>query len=107
MAGAASGDFCAVAFGLERLKTEDWAGGDAIVCLGGATFCTAGVVKSNRSPNAELAFVGCGAADCPGAESNAPKPVEELNVRDTCDGAGAAFGFESKNPPPLSGGEEI
>lgn len=80
--------------------------GEAIVCLGGETFWTAGVEKSNRSPNAELAFVDCGAGDCPGAESNAPKPLEELNARDTCEGARAAFGFESKNPPPLRGGEE-
>ncbi|KAA8565692.1 hypothetical protein EYC84_009538 [Monilinia fructicola] len=48
-------------------------GGDAIVCLGGAAFCTEGVEKSNRSPNEELAF--------------APNPLEELNVRDTCEGA--------------------
>ena len=49
-----------------------------------------------------------GAGEIPGAESKAPKPLEELNPRAGC-GGGADFctGFASKKFPPLSAGCEI
>lgn len=65
--------------GCDRLKTEDWvAGGEDTVCFGGAAGGAAGVEKSNRSPMAEFA----GAGDMPGAESKAPKPLDELKPRE-------------------------
>lgn len=44
----------------------------------------------------------------PGAESKAPKPLDELNPLDGCGGgAGFAAGFISKKLPPLRGGGEV
>ena len=63
--------------------------GEATVCFGGTT--GAGEEKSNRSSIPELepvAFVK-GAGDIPGAESKAPKPLEELKPRDGCGGTAA------------------
>jgi hypothetical protein len=44
-----------------------------------------------------------GLGDMPGAESKAPKPLEELNPRDGCGGTGVDFwtGLGSKKLPPL------
>jgi hypothetical protein len=91
------------------LKTEDCAiVGEATVCLGGTT--GAGEEKSNKSAIPELAFVAFDMAggDIPGAESKAPKPLEELKPRVGCGGAAAGFctGFASKKLPPLNGGDE-
>ena len=83
--------------------------GDARVCFGGGGGDD-GVVKSNRSPSPELVFVAeTGAGDIPDAESNAPKPLEELNARVGCAGGGAGIGLASKKLPPLrlEGGDEV
>jgi hypothetical protein len=64
------------------LKTDDCvAGGEVMVCFGGAGGGAAGVEKSKRSLIAELAGGALDEAtgDRPGAESKAPKPLEELN----------------------------
>jgi len=45
-----------------------------------------GAEKSKRSAMPELVLVLGIMVDIPGAESNAPKPLEELNVRDGCGG---------------------
>jgi hypothetical protein len=72
--------------GWDRLKTEECCtGGEAIVCFGAAA---GGDVaeKSNRSAKPELLFALEIEGDIPGAESNAPKPLEELNAREVCGG---------------------
>jgi len=91
---------------VDRLKTDECVG-DATVCLG-AVVGREGVEKSNRSPRPELALLDTGAGEIPGAESKAPNPLEVLNVREACGGAGAVFwaGFMSKKLPPLRGGGE-
>lgn len=74
------------------MKTDDCViVGEAMVCFGGTT--GAGEEKSNKSAIPELAFVAfdSGAGDIPGAESNAPKPLEELKPRDGCGGAAVGF----------------
>jgi len=75
--------------------------------LGGTGGCGEGAEKSKRSPRPELAVVETGVG-MPGAESKAPKPLDELNPLDGCGGwAGFAAGFVSKKLPPLRGGEEV
>jgi len=95
--------------GWERLKTDDCVVvREATVCLGGTL--GAGEEKSNRSAIPELVFVvfDKGGGDIPGAESKAPKPLEELKPLDGCGGAAAGFwtGFASKKLPPLRVGDE-
>ena len=48
-----------------------------------------------------------GVGDIPGAESKAPKPLEELNPRVGCGGGDVWAGFASKKFPPLRGGCEV
>tara|TARA_R110002060_G_scaffold48900_1_gene59841 strand:+ start:1402 stop:1641 length:240 start_codon:yes stop_codon:yes gene_type:complete len=64
-----------------------------------------GVEKSNKSSRPELVFE-MGGDDIPGAESNAPKPLDELNPRLGWAGAGAGFVSKKLPPPRLPGGEE-
>jgi hypothetical protein len=72
--------------GWDKLKTEECCtGGEAIVCFGAAAGGD-GAEKSKRSAMPELVLVLEIMGDIPGAESNAPKPLEELNVRDGCGG---------------------
>jgi hypothetical protein len=67
--------------GWDKLKTEERCiGGEAIVCFGAAAGGD-GAEKSKRSAMPELVLLEI-MGDIPGAESNAPKPLEELNVRD-------------------------
>lgn len=67
-----------------RLKTELICGGDEVADGFAAGAAGAGPPKSKRSPSPELAGAGAaGMADEP--ESNAPKPLEELSVRE-CSG---------------------
>lgn len=109
LAAGAGGCGFGACVGWERLNTDDGAiVGEATVCFGGAL----GAVeeKSNKSVIPELVFAAFvkGAGDMPGAESKAPNPLEELNPRDGCGGAGADFctGFASKKLPPLKGGDD-
>lgn len=64
------------------MKTEDWGGRDATVCFGGTGGCGEGAEKSNMSANPELAFVLDIGVGIPGAESKAPKPLDELKPLD-------------------------
>ncbi len=77
--------------GCERLKTEEVGaiGGEAMVCFGAAGGFD-GVEKSKRSSKPELATFELGAWLIPGAESNAPNPLDELNPLEGC-GGGAGF----------------
>ena len=78
------------AAGWERLKTDECViVGEATACFGGTT--GAGEEKSNRSVIPELVAFGEVTGDIPGAESKAPKPLEELKPRDGCGGAAAGF----------------
>ncbi len=83
--------------------------GDATVCFGGTGGCGEGAEKSKRSPRPELALVLETGVGMPGAESKAPKPLDELNPLVGCGGwaAGLAAGFISKKLPPLRGGGEV
>ena len=64
--------------------------------------------KSKRSPRPELAVLERGAGETPGAESKAPKPLEELNPRVGCGAGGDLWtGFASKKLPPLRAGGEV
>ncbi len=88
------------------MKTDVcWTGGEAAVCFGGG--CGAGEEKSNRSLSPELAVFDSGAGDLPGAESNAPNPLEELKPREGWGGGDVWTGFASKKLPPLRTGGEI
>jgi len=79
-----------------------WIGGEATVCGAGAG--SEATEKSNKSIIPELAAGGLTVVgDAPGAESNAPKPLDELNVRDVvvgCMEPEFCDGFASKKPPP-------
>ena len=88
------------------MNTEEcWAEGEATVCVGDAW--GAGEEKSKRSFSPELAVFDSGAGDIPGAESKAPKPLEELKPRVGCGGGACWTGFASKKLPPLRAGGEV
>jgi hypothetical protein len=76
--GAGTAGFGGAA-GCERLKTDCCGGGETTDGLGGGGG-DAGVEKSNRSPKPELEDTAGAAGE--GAESNAPKPLEELKPLD-------------------------
>ncbi len=72
--------------GCERLKTEEVCGvGEAMACFG-AVDGGVGAEKSKRSPNPELAGFEIGSWLIPGAESNAPNPLDELSPLEGCGG---------------------
>lgn len=82
-------------------------GGEVRVCFGGEV-TVEGAPKSKRSSKPELALV-CDIGEFPGAESNAPNPLEELKVLlGWAAGVGVGFFASKKLPPKLvEEGDEI